>query len=147
MYSTRKAVSPMSVCFCLRTSKENTFGQEHVPGGLVPHGGMTLPDEGVVIGQHVQQVVLRLRGADDDEWVASPGLGEDTPDIPLYPLLQNCRRRRAHGRLAATLCWYRQVSGGSVWEALIVRPSDRRFYSDLLQRLRTRALPAEKRAT
>ncbi len=43
--------------------------------------------------------------------------------------------------------WYRRVSGGSVWEALIFRPSDRRFYGELLQRLRTRALPTEKKAT
>ncbi len=49
--------------------------------------------------------------------------------------------------LAATLYWYRQVSGGSVWEALIFRPSDRRFYGDLWQRLRGRGLPAEKKAT
>jgi O-antigen/teichoic acid export membrane protein len=48
--------------------------------------------------------------------------------------------------LAVTLYWYRQVSGGSVWEALVVRPSDRRIYIDLLQRLRTRILPAEKEA-
>ena len=48
--------------------------------------------------------------------------------------------------LAATLYWYRQVSGGSVWQALIFRPSDRRFYGDLLHRLRARALPAEKKA-
>jgi O-antigen/teichoic acid export membrane protein len=49
--------------------------------------------------------------------------------------------------LAATLYWYRKVSGGSVWRALIFRPSDRRFYGELLQRLRARALPAEKKAT
>ncbi len=49
--------------------------------------------------------------------------------------------------LAATLYWYRQVSGGSVWDALIVRPSDRRFYGDLWQRMRGRGLPAEKKAT
>ncbi len=49
--------------------------------------------------------------------------------------------------LAATLYWYRQVSGGSVWRALILRPSDRRFYGDLLQRLRTRALSIAKKAT
>jgi len=49
--------------------------------------------------------------------------------------------------LAATLYWYRQVSGGGVWQALIFRPSDRRFYGNLLQRLRTRALPAEKKVT
>ena len=49
--------------------------------------------------------------------------------------------------LAATLYWYRRVSGGGVWEALIVRPSDRRFYGDLLRRLRARVLPAEKEAT
>ncbi|MCH6556113.1 MAG: oligosaccharide flippase family protein [Chloroflexi bacterium] len=49
--------------------------------------------------------------------------------------------------LAATLYWYRQVSGGSVWEALIVRPSDRRFYGELLHKLRAWALPAEKNAT
>jgi O-antigen/teichoic acid export membrane protein len=49
--------------------------------------------------------------------------------------------------LAATLYWYRQVSGRSVWEALVFRPSDRRLYSGFLQRLRARALPAEKKAT
>jgi O-antigen/teichoic acid export membrane protein len=49
--------------------------------------------------------------------------------------------------LAATLYWYRQVSGGSVWDALVFRPSDRRFYSDLLQRLRARTQPVEKKAT
>lgn len=46
--------------------------------------------------------------------------------------------------LGATLYWYRQVSGGRIWEALIFRPSDRRFYGDLLQRLRGRATPAGK---
>jgi O-antigen/teichoic acid export membrane protein len=49
--------------------------------------------------------------------------------------------------LAATLYWYRQVSGGGVLEALIVRPSDRRFYGELLHKLRARALPADKKAT
>ena len=49
--------------------------------------------------------------------------------------------------LAATLYWYRKVSGGSVWDALIVRPSDRRFYGALLQKLRARALPTGKKAT
>ncbi len=49
--------------------------------------------------------------------------------------------------LVATLYWYRKVSGASVWEALIVRPSDRHYYGDLWQRLRGRALPAEKKAT
>ena len=49
--------------------------------------------------------------------------------------------------LVATLYWYRQVSGGSVLEALIVRPGDRRVYGELFQRLRGRALPAEKKAT
>jgi Na+-driven multidrug efflux pump len=49
--------------------------------------------------------------------------------------------------LAATLYWYRQVSGGSVWQALVFRPSNRRFYGDLLRRLRARALPTEKKAT
>ena len=49
--------------------------------------------------------------------------------------------------LVATLYWYRQVSGGSVWEALVFRPSDRRFYADFLQRLRARALPSGKEAT
>lgn len=48
--------------------------------------------------------------------------------------------------LAATLYWYRRVSGGSVWEALIVRPADLRLYRDLLQRLRGRALPPGKEA-
>ena len=33
--------------------------------------------------------------------------------------------------LIPTLYWYRQVSGGSVWEALVFRPSDRRIYGDL----------------
>ncbi len=49
--------------------------------------------------------------------------------------------------LMATLYWYRRVSGGSVWEALVFRPSDRRFYVDALQRLWERGLPAEKKAT
>ncbi len=47
--------------------------------------------------------------------------------------------------LGATLYWYRRVSGGSVWQALIFRPSDRRFYGDLLHRLRARGLPDEKK--
>jgi O-antigen/teichoic acid export membrane protein len=47
--------------------------------------------------------------------------------------------------LAATLYWYRKVSGGSVWRALIFRPSDRHLYRELLQRLRS--LTAEKKAT
>ena len=48
--------------------------------------------------------------------------------------------------LAATLYWYRQVSGGGVWDALIVRPSDRHFYSELWHKLRARALPSDKKA-
>jgi stage V sporulation protein B len=48
--------------------------------------------------------------------------------------------------LAATLYWYRQVSGGSVWQALIFRPSDRRFYGDLLQRLRARVFSSQSKA-
>ncbi|MEE8369981.1 MAG: lipid II flippase MurJ, partial [Dehalococcoidia bacterium] len=47
--------------------------------------------------------------------------------------------------LAATLYWYRQVSGRSVWETLVIRPSDRRLYSDFLQRLWARALSAGKK--
>ncbi|MEE8345785.1 MAG: polysaccharide biosynthesis C-terminal domain-containing protein [Dehalococcoidia bacterium] len=49
--------------------------------------------------------------------------------------------------LAATLYWYRKVSGGGVWEALVFRPSDRRYYGDLLQKLRSWVRPAEKKAT
>lgn len=47
--------------------------------------------------------------------------------------------------LAATLYWYRQVSGGEVLEALVFRPADVRFYTHLLQRLRGRT--AEEEAT
>jgi Na+-driven multidrug efflux pump len=32
--------------------------------------------------------------------------------------------------LLATLYWYRQVSGGSIIEALVVRPSDVEYYRD-----------------
>ncbi len=49
--------------------------------------------------------------------------------------------------LAATLYWYRQVSGRGVWEALVVRPSDRWLYSDFLQKLWSRVRPAEKKVT
>jgi len=49
--------------------------------------------------------------------------------------------------LVATLYWYRRVSGRDVWEALVFRPSDRRFYGDFLQKLRARALPTEKKVT
>lgn len=49
--------------------------------------------------------------------------------------------------LAATLYWYRQVSGGGVWDALIVRPSDRHFYVELWHKLRARVRPAVKKAT
>ena len=49
--------------------------------------------------------------------------------------------------LIATLHWYRRLSGRSIWEALVIRPSDRHFYGDLFQRLRARALPAEKKVT
>ena len=50
--------------------------------------------------------------------------------------------------LVATLYWYRRLSGRSVWEALVFRPSDRRFYGDLLRRLRApRQVGAEKKVT
>ncbi len=49
--------------------------------------------------------------------------------------------------LVATLYWYRRVSGRGVWEALVVRPSDLRLYSDFLRRLRARARPTDKEAT
>ena len=49
--------------------------------------------------------------------------------------------------LVATLYWYRSVSGGGVWQALVFRPSDVHFYVDLLQRLRAWARPVEKKAT
>ena len=40
--------------------------------------------------------------------------------------------------LIATLYWYRRVSGGSIREALIWRPSDRRHYLAILRRFRAR---------
>ncbi len=40
--------------------------------------------------------------------------------------------------LIATLYWYRQVSGGSIREALIWRPSDRSHYMDIVRRFRER---------
>ena len=40
--------------------------------------------------------------------------------------------------LIATLYWYRRVSGGSIREALIWRPSDRRHYLRILRRIRDR---------
>jgi len=49
--------------------------------------------------------------------------------------------------LVATLYWYRSVSGGGAWQALVFRPSDVHFYVDLLQRLRAWARPVEKKAT
>ncbi|MEX0801421.1 MAG: flippase [Dehalococcoidia bacterium] len=49
--------------------------------------------------------------------------------------------------LVATLYWYRLVSGGGAWGALVFRPDDRRFYLDALSRLRGRLLPAEKETT
>jgi len=49
--------------------------------------------------------------------------------------------------LVATLYWYRRTSGRGIWEALVFRPSDRRFYAELLQRLRSRGVPAEKKST
>ncbi len=48
--------------------------------------------------------------------------------------------------LIATLYWYRRVSGGSVWAALVFRPSDRRLYGEFLHKLRARGAPAEKEA-
>jgi O-antigen/teichoic acid export membrane protein len=41
--------------------------------------------------------------------------------------------------LVATLYWYRRVSGGGITEALILRPGDRGYYTDLLERLRGRS--------
>jgi hypothetical protein len=38
--------------------------------------------------------------------------------------------------LIATLYWYRRVSGGSIREALIWRPSDRSHYLRILRRIR-----------
>jgi len=38
--------------------------------------------------------------------------------------------------LIATLYWYRRVSGGSIMEALVVRPDDMRHYADAWQRVR-----------
>ncbi len=49
--------------------------------------------------------------------------------------------------LVATLYWYRRSSGRGVWEALVFRPSDRRFYADVIRRLRSRTAPAEKEGT
>ena len=49
--------------------------------------------------------------------------------------------------LAATLFWYRRVSGGTIWEALVVHPGDRRFYGELWRRLRVRAHSAEEEST
>lgn len=40
--------------------------------------------------------------------------------------------------LAATLYWYRQVSGGSISEALLVRASDLRYYAEAWDRVRRR---------
>ena len=48
------------------------------------------------------------------------------------------------GSLAATLYWYSRLSGGSVWQALIVRPGDWRHYADLLRRLRRKAAAAKE---
>jgi O-antigen/teichoic acid export membrane protein len=46
--------------------------------------------------------------------------------------------------LGSTLYWYKKVSGRGVWEALIVRPSDRSLYFDFLRRLRSLAFRPEK---
>jgi Na+-driven multidrug efflux pump len=40
--------------------------------------------------------------------------------------------------LIATLYWYRRVSGGSIREAMIWRPSDRRHYLRIIRRFRER---------
>jgi O-antigen/teichoic acid export membrane protein len=40
--------------------------------------------------------------------------------------------------LIATLYWYRQVSGGSIREALVFRPADLRYYRDAWERVRRR---------
>lgn len=50
------------------------------------------------------------------------------------------------GSLAAALFFYWRVSGKGVWEALVFRPSDRRYYAGLLQRLLGRAVAGGKEA-
>jgi len=40
--------------------------------------------------------------------------------------------------LLATLYWYRRVSGGSIAEALLFRPSDLRYYAEAWERVRER---------
>ncbi len=62
-------------------------------------------------------------------------------DLALIPLLEVPGAAVASSiayvlSLAATLFWYRRVSGGSVWGALVVQPGDRRFYGELWRRLR-----------
>jgi O-antigen/teichoic acid export membrane protein len=49
--------------------------------------------------------------------------------------------------LIATLYWYRKVSGGPIWEALIPQPGDVHLYGELLQRIRSRGRRAENGAT
>jgi len=47
--------------------------------------------------------------------------------------------------LLATLYWYRRVSGGSISEALVFRPSDLRYYADAWDRVRERMPWRKKR--
>ncbi|MBI2912634.1 MAG: polysaccharide biosynthesis C-terminal domain-containing protein [Chloroflexi bacterium] len=49
--------------------------------------------------------------------------------------------------LLATLYWYRRTSRRGIWEALVFRPSDRHFYADLIQRLRSRGVEPEEEAS
>jgi O-antigen/teichoic acid export membrane protein len=48
--------------------------------------------------------------------------------------------------LLATLYWYHQVSGGSIREALLFRPSDLRYYAEAWDRVRER-MPLRGKAT
>ncbi len=48
------------------------------------------------------------------------------------------------GALAATLYWYRKVSGGGIAGALLIRPSDMLLYWEILQRLLRRSALVEE---
>jgi O-antigen/teichoic acid export membrane protein len=70
-------------------------------------------------------------------------------DLMLIPLLEVDGAAIASSiayvaALIATLYWYRQVSGGSVAEALVLHPSDVRHYADAWRRIRER-LPFGRR--
>ena len=59
---------------------------EHGLSRLVQDGGKPLPKEGVIVGKFVQEVVLGLRRADDNDRVAPSGkrehdLEEDAVDV------------------------------------------------------------------